>query len=169
MVKIESMPDEARLWSYHTTRPLSSFEVGSLKEDLDQFVSGWSAHRKDLSANYEVKYDQFLLLGVDETQAAASGCSIDDMVHHLQSLQFSLGIQFVGTPPVCYRKDGSIHCCTRDEFRKLALEGEIDEETIVFNETVQTVGQYRKGLWEGPFSRSWHAKTFPLQGIRRVA
>lgn len=168
MIKIESMPDEARLWSYHTAHPLSTSETEALVEDLDRFVGEWSAHRKDLAAGYELKYDQFVLLAVDETQAEVSGCSIDSMVHHLQSLGYSLGIQFVATPPVCYRKDDTVHCCSRDEFRKLAAEGQIDENTIVFNETIQTVGQYREGLWEGTFSRSWHAKAFPLERLRRA-
>lgn len=160
---IESMPDEARLWAYHADRPLSSPEAEALKKNLDRFVPEWSAHGKALAAAYDLKYSQFLLLAVDESKASASGCSIDSMVHYLQSLRFSLGVQFVGTPPVCYRKGDSIHYCSRDQFRKLVKEGEISEDTIVFNETIQTVGEYKKGFWEGPFSRSWHSKAFPLE------
>jgi len=160
---IETMPNEARLWAYHTASALSASEIEALKSNLDRFVPEWSAHGKALAAAYDLKYNQFLLLSVDERKASASGCSIDSMVRFLQSLQFSMGIQFVGTPPVCYRKGDSIYCCSRDQFRKLVREGEISEDTIVFNETIQTVGEYKKGSWEGPFSRSWHSKAFPLE------
>jgi hypothetical protein len=160
---IESMPDEARLWAYHTASALSASEVETLKRNLDQFVLEWSAHGKALAAAYDLKYSQFLLLAVDERKAPASGCSIDSMVRYLGSLQFSVGIQFVGTPPVCYRKGDSVYCCSRDQFRRLVKEGEVSQDTIVFNETIQTVGEYKRGLWEGPFSRSWHSKAFPLR------
>jgi hypothetical protein len=38
----------------------------------------------------------------------------------------------------------------------------VSEDTVVFDNTVATVGDLRAGKWERPFRDAWHAKAFPL-------
>jgi hypothetical protein len=38
----------------------------------------------------------------------------------------------------------------------------VGEDTVVFDNTVATVGDLRAGKWERPFRDAWHAKAFPL-------
>jgi len=40
----------------------------------------WTAHNNQLKAKGEIRYNRFLILIVDESQAGASGCSIDKSV-----------------------------------------------------------------------------------------
>ena len=46
----------------------------------------------------------------------------------------------------------------------MAREGKVTADTVVFNNILPTVGEFRSGLWEVPLSRSWHADAFPLAG-----
>ena len=50
----------------------------------------------------------------------------------------------------------------RPDFRRLAQAGEVGEETVVFDNTIGSVGDVRAGRWERPFRESWHARSFPL-------
>ncbi len=48
----------------------------------------------------------------------------------------------------------------RPEFRALAREGAVHEDTPVIDSTVSTVGELRAGRWETPMGRSWHGRAF---------
>jgi hypothetical protein len=55
-----------------------------------------------------------------------------------------------------------VRAVERPEFRRLAQAGEVSEDTVVFDNTVATVGDLRAGRWEKPFRDAWHARAFPL-------
>ena len=58
------------------------------------------------------------------------------------------------------RPDGSVNCVDRSAFRDHVARGEVTEKTIVFDNTVQTLGQLRNGNWQKPMRESWHYAVF---------
>src|SRR5690606_12486795 len=106
-------------------------------------------------------YDHFLLVAADEAATGVSGCSIDALFHSLKTLERSLGVTLLDNSPVWYRAEGAqVRAATRAEFRQLVAAGEILDHTIVFDNTVGTLGQVRNGEWERPFAESWHGRAF---------
>ena len=96
------------------------------------------------------------MIGVDESQAGASGCSIDSLVRQLRALEADLGLDLLDSRPVWYRDGDSIRRCTRSEFRDLWTSGEVDLTTPVFDLTVSRAGDLRAGRLEVPAGDSWH-------------
>src|SRR4029079_18197968 len=90
-VSFDNLPSDARLWVFAAGRPLGAAERGRLLAPVDAFLDQWKAHGARLSAARDWRYDRFLLVGVDESAAGASGCSIDAMVHQLGGLERALG------------------------------------------------------------------------------
>jgi hypothetical protein len=43
----------------------------------------------------------------------------------------------------------------------MARDGAVDGGTVVFDNTVATVGDLRAGRWETEMRNAWHAKAFP--------
>jgi hypothetical protein len=70
--------ESSRVWIYQADRQLSDTETLEIQKSLNNFVNTWTAHNNQLSAAAEVRYNRFLILIVDEEQAGASGCSIDN-------------------------------------------------------------------------------------------
>jgi len=99
---------------------------------------------------------------VDEASAGASGCSIDAMVHHLESLERAMGVALLDNGPVIFRQDDAIERLPRPAFAELARRGDVSPDTIVFDNTVTRVGDVREGRWERPARESWHARAFGL-------
>ena len=99
---------------------------------------------------------------MDEASAGASGCSIDAMVHHLESLERALGVALLDHGPVLFRQDDAIERLPRPAFAELARRGDVSPDTIVFDNTVSRVGDNREGRWERPARESWHARAFGL-------
>lgn len=159
-----ALPDESRVWLYGTHRPPEDAEAARLVDATRAFLEDWTAHGSRLRAALDWRHDRFLVLAVDESRAAASGCSIDAVTGHLAALESELDLPLLDTSPVWYRdpgRDGRIRTVSRSAFRRLGREGEVDGETVVFDLTVDRLGDVREGRWERPAAETWHASLLP--------
>lgn len=161
MIAFENIPDYARVWIYQSNRRLEDPEVEWLKSEANDFVSQWAAHGKDLKAEATVLYNYFLIFMVDEAQAQASGCSIDSSVNFVRSVQETLKCDFFQRLHITYKKTNNspVESADQNEFEKMLDRGEVNDDTIVFNNLVNNKAEWLN-KWEVPLSQSWHAKFF---------
>ena len=162
IVSLDQLPDHARLWIFAADRQLPASESSRLLAQVDAFLAQWKAHGHPLTVARDWRYDRFLLVGVDEASAGASGCSIDAMVRTLGELERDLSVQLLDNGPVVYRDDGGIARLSRPAFAELARAGGVSADTIVFNNAVTRVGELREGRWEAPARACWHGRAFGL-------
>lgn len=158
------LPGSARLWCFGSDRPPSPGETARIVDRMRVFLRDWTAHREALDAGYDWRCERFLLVGVDESSTAASGCSIDGLLRELKALEDELDLRLTDGSPVWFRdpeEGGRIRCVDRREFRRLAARGRVGPETRVFDPTVQRVADVREGRWELPAGASWHARLLP--------
>jgi hypothetical protein len=158
-VPFDQMPDDARIWIYQSNRKLSDAEVAEIDEAAHAFVERWSAHGSGLEASFEIRYDRFIILAVNQQPQAASGCSIDESVRFIQQLEQRYGIDLLDKMNVTYRLGEHIAHKPLTEFKKMAKDKAVSERTIVFNNLVNTVGEYAE-FWEVPAAESWHSRFF---------
>lgn len=160
MNQFDELPDEARLYVFGTSRRLTPAEQELFLGAIDDFLAVWQAHNADVVAARDWRHDRFLLVGADEAVTALSGCSIDSLTRRIKELEAQMGLALLGGGHVFYRSAAGIERVSREEFSRLVAGGEVGPATIVFNNTVTTVGQLRADAWEIPFERSWHANAF---------
>ena len=160
-VPFESLPPSARIWVFAAERPLRSSQAQRLLGAVDEYLERWNAHGAPLTCARAWTEDRFLTIGVDQSTAGASGCSIDGLFRVLKNLEGALGTPLVGGGTVFYRDPaGPICAVSRDEFGELAAEGAVRRNTHVFDLTVPTVGEWRE-RFETEAERSWHANLLP--------
>jgi hypothetical protein len=159
-VPFDQLPPDARLWIFPASRALSDDEQRSVFAETDAFIDEWMAHGVPLNAARDVRHGQFVLIGVDERAAGASGCSVDALVRRMGRLQAVLGVELVENGPVLYRSGERIERVSRDRFADLASKGEVNLDTVVFDNTLVRVGDLRAGRWEVRAADAWHARAF---------
>jgi hypothetical protein len=159
-VPFDELPPDARLWIFPAARRLSSDEKRVVLAEADAFIAQWAAHGVPLRGARDVRHDQFVLVGVDERGAGISGCSIDALVRRMQHLEVALGLELTNNAPVLYRVGDVIARVPREEFGALVAAGTIGLDTLVFDNTLTTVGEVRAGRWEVRAGQSWHARAF---------
>jgi len=160
METLKNMSDNARLWVYQSNRELTSDEIAVIKNKGDNFINGWSAHGAALKASFDILYNRFIIIAVDENQANASGCSIDKSVNFMKELEKIFGITLFDRLQVAYKNsNNNIAACSYSEFEKMAKEDLIKPETIVFNNMVTTKLAFEKE-WETPAKNSWLSRAF---------
>ena len=151
--------EQSRVWIYQSDRELYDEQVKQLHEILNNFAAEWTAHNHQLKAKAEIRYNRFLILIVDESQAGASGCSIDKSVNFMKKVEQQFGIHLFDRFNFAYRNGEKVLSLPRHDFERMLKEGKITTNTIVFNNLVQDLQQLET-KWEVPFKDSWHLQLF---------
>ena len=163
-IRFEELPDSARLWIFPSDRPLSPDEQEALIRSVEAGLAEWSAHGSPVTWGVRIEQGQCLLIGVDETRTALTGCSIDSAITRIRELETRFGTALLDNGRIFLRDGSEIRALSRLEFKKRIGAGGVTAETLVFDNTIPTVGAFRRGAWEIPFSHSWHREAFPLRG-----
>src|SRR5580698_9087632 len=95
--------ENSKVRIYQSTRELNADEMARITSILNDFTTGWTAHNNQLKAKAEVRYNRFIILVVDETQAGASGCSIDKSVNFMKLVEQQFGINLFDRFNLAYR------------------------------------------------------------------
>tara|TARA_R110002124_G_scaffold138576_6_gene302090 strand:+ start:19428 stop:19913 length:486 start_codon:yes stop_codon:yes gene_type:complete len=155
ITNFENLPDDSRIWVYQSNRKLSDAEVSAISPKIEAFLENWTAHGSDLEAGFEIKYNRFIVLGLNQANASASGCSIDASVHFIQSLEKELDIDLLDKMNVTFYSGEYIAHKSLSDFRKMAKAKSVSPNTVVFNNLVNTKAEYLEN-WEVPAKESWH-------------
>ncbi len=159
LVDFNTLPENSRVWIYQSNRKFSEDEILLLNNQLNDFLSQWTAHGAVLQAGYEIKYNRFIVLGLNQENASASGCSIDASVHFIQQLEKQFSIELLDKMNVTYYTGKYIAYKPLSEFKTMAKSKAISKNTTVFNNLVNTKKEYLEN-WEVPAIESWHARLF---------
>ena len=155
LTEFSNLPDEARIWVYQANRKLTDEEVTIIASKTTDFLEKWTAHGADLKAGFELKYNRFIVIGLNQENASASGCSIDASVHFIQTLEKELDVDLLDKMNVTFYSGDFIAYKPLADFRKMAKARSVSPNTVVFNNLVNTKAEYLEN-WEVPAKESWH-------------
>lgn len=96
----------SKVWIYQSQVELSKDLQEAIQKNMNAFVENWAAHGAGLFARATILEDYFLVFAVDESQAKASGCSIDSSVRFVKELGNKLNIDFFNRLNVLVEKQG---------------------------------------------------------------
>ena len=157
LVDFKELPETARIWIYQCNRSFSEEELEEVQTALIAFLEQWTAHGSNLKAGFEMPYNRFIVIGLDQSEASASGCSIDASVHFIQSLEQKYQVDLLDKMNVSYKTGAYVAYKPLMDFKKMAKEKAVSSKTIVFNNLVATKQEYLEN-WEVPASESWHSR-----------
>lgn len=157
LVDFNELPEHSRIWIYQSNRSFTDNEIQEIEADLSNFLKEWTAHGSHLHAGFEIKYKRFIVIGLDQTNASASGCSIDASVHFVQSLEKKYGVELLDRMNVSFKQGEFIAYKPLKDFKKMAKDKAVSANTIVFNNLVATKQEYLEN-WEVPAGESWHSR-----------
>ncbi|MDC6366885.1 MULTISPECIES: ABC transporter ATPase [Flavobacteriaceae] len=157
LVDFSALPDTSRIWIYQSNRSFTAEEQKEIIAYLSSFLQQWTAHGSDLHAGFEIKYNRFIIIGLDQSNASASGCSIDASVHFIQTLEQKYDVVLLDRMNVSFKQGEYIAYKPLKDFKKMAKDKAISKNTIVFNNLVASKLEYLEN-WEVPASESWHAR-----------
>jgi hypothetical protein len=156
-VKFENLPSHSRVWIYQSNRKFTTQEVEFITEKAILFTNQWTKHGSDLQGSFVIKYNQFLILAVDEGFNNVSGCSIDSSVRFVKELEKFMGVDMMNKMNISFKDDDHINIVTMSDFKEFIKSNKITSETIVFNNMISTKEELET-QWEVSVNNSWHKR-----------
>jgi hypothetical protein len=158
-VPFESLPEESRIWIYQSNRKFSDVEIVEIETALQSFLQNWAAHGTSLESSYQLKYNRFIILAVNQEVQSATGCSIDASVEFIQALEKKYNIDLLDKMNVTFKLGEHIAHKPLIDFKKMVKDKAVTENTIVFNNLINTIEEFNES-WEVPATDSWHSRFF---------
>ncbi len=156
-VEYNNLPENSRVWVYQSDREFTQEEISFISENAQQFIEQWTKHGSDLKGSFLIKYNQFLVLAVDEGFNDVSGCSIDASVRFVQELEKALRVDMMDKMNISFKNGDHINVVRMNDFKKYAKEHKITHDTVVFNNMVNTKEEF-ENQWEVSANQSWHKR-----------
>lgn len=154
------MPGHARIWTYTSNRKLEKKELDILSSRLSVFCEQWNTHGALMPTSFEIRFDQVIILAVDESQLGASGCSIDSSVRLLRDIETEFGIDLLNQGKVSFlHGENNLEVNNLLGIKSKVKEGILQAETIVLNPVVQSKSDLEKN-WKIKAKESWLNKFF---------
>ncbi len=156
-VSFNLLPPNAKVWIYQSDTNLSITDVELIEKEVKFFLNNWSSHNKEIESSYEIRYNRFLIIGLNENVNSASGCSIDKSVNFIKNLQSILKVNFLNRLNVAYKIGNEINSISLLEFQNMIRENKLSKDSIVYNNMIDTKKLYLNS-WETTIENSWHKK-----------
>ena len=156
-VSFNLLPPNAKVWIYQSDSNLSITDVELIEKEVKFFLNNWSSHNKEIESSYEIRYNRFLIIGLNENINSASGCSIDKSVNFIKNLQSILKVNFLNRLDVAYKIGNEINSISLLEFQNMIRENKLSKDSIVYNNMIDTKKLYLNN-WETTIENSWHKK-----------
>tara|TARA_B110000003_G_scaffold113243_1_gene115851 strand:- start:42510 stop:43004 length:495 start_codon:yes stop_codon:yes gene_type:complete len=156
-VEFENLSNNSRIWIYQSERAFNFKEIDFISDKTVSFIEQWTRHGVNLKGSFTIKYNQFLVLAVDEGFNNVSGCSIDSSVRFIKELEKLLTIDMMNKMNISFKDGNYIKIVNMSIFKEFLKKRIITSETIVYNNMVTT----KKALeteWEVPLANSWHKR-----------
>ena len=159
LVDFKDLNDASKVWIYQSNREFSDQEIKEISAKLEEFISTWKRHGDDLKASYQIKYNQFIVLAVDESFHEVSGCSIDASTHVFKQFETKYEVNLFNKMETAFKNGDNINVVSIFDFQRFVNEQKIDNHTIVFNNMITTKKELEES-WEVPADESWHKRYF---------
>lgn len=152
----------SRVWIYQAGRNFTDEEVGILTETLKAALENWEAHGHPLTASGKIFEHRFVVIAVDESKEAPSGCSIDKSVHWLQEIGNKLNVDFFDRSLAYLDDYNHVETIPVPKIKQAVTDQIITPYTTIFDNQVTTKAQWMK-RWKTPASNSWLSRYFSEQ------
>ncbi|CAM4147206.1 hypothetical protein EWU23_06565 [Cytophagaceae bacterium 50C-KIRBA] len=162
-VEFQQLPAHARVWIYQANRAFTEQENRFVQSYLKQAVQDWNAHGAPLAGSFQIRYNQIIVIAVDEHHHAASGCSIDASTGWFKDLAFQLGIDFFDRS-VALVQEEALQLFPLLEVKQAVAQGLITTESFIAIPQVKDLADYR-AHWPAQANDSWLKKYFVAASV----
>jgi len=160
-VPFEQLSIHSKVWIYASQTPFTNEQMSMISSELKLFTDAWQAHGAELKASYEIKYNHFIVIGVDETHHAPSGCSIDKSVQVIKSIESQLKVDLMNRLVVYVLADDLVKTFSSNTLSKAIQDGLLNIDSQVFDNTITLFEKYQNE-WLKPAQETWLQRYFTL-------
>ena len=137
-IPFEQLSDEARIWIYQANRSLVDEESAAILQKTKSFLAQWASHGNPLQCSADIRYDQFLILAVEERFQGATGCAVDASIQFIRSLDQEFQLDLLDRTLITFRQDQNNVVVPLRQLQEKIQQGKISAAMLTFDNTITT-------------------------------
>ena len=153
-VSFSDLPENSKLWIYTADRELSNDEVNLVEKISNKFLGDWKSHGQNIQGSILIPYNHFIVICANQEDQNLSGCSIDDSVRFIKTIEEHLDISLLNRQIVSFKEGEDIKKINFNNIKSEVTAGNLKSNTIVFNTLINSKKDY-VDKWETTASNSW--------------
>jgi len=154
IVDFNEIPTWSKLWIFPSSRKFYEQEISGLNESIEAFLNCWTNEDQLFNCAYELKYDRFIVISVDDTDISLSLKTHDALSIFIQELEKKFEVILLDKINVCYKQGEFVQYKDIVEFKKMMKEKGVSAKTIVFDNMITTKEELENN-WEINIMDSW--------------
>ncbi len=151
LVDFDILPDDSRIWIYAAEQKLTNDKEDYILNQIYGHLQNWEAHKVPLTAGVSILENHFIVIALDESESAASGCAIDTLQNKIKEIESSLSISLLNRLNLFCRIDGIIKCMSTSQ-----LIENVDKNTLFYDLTIEKKIELYD--WLKPIKYGWCKK-----------
>jgi hypothetical protein len=155
-IPFEQLPDQSRVWVYQANRRLRANEIEQISSFLTHEMNAWAAHGAPLNASFEIRFNQVVIVAVNEDVNEASGCSIDASTRWFKLLGDLFHVDFFDRQ-IAKIQGEEILLIPLTSIKDFILSAHLLEEDFIIPPQTSDLSQYRN-QWLQSVRESWLKK-----------
>ncbi len=159
---LNTLPNNSKVFIFQADRILTDSDNEVIVTKMNSFLPTWATHGEELTAEFTIQDNLFLIVGNNEDKVATSGCSKDSLTHAIQFIGEKLNIDFFNRLNIAYKmKSGNFGLTNMLNFKMMMQKDEITQNTIVVNNLIETKNDLLNN-WQVEVKNSWHKTLVPI-------
>jgi hypothetical protein len=154
IIDFNDIPDWGKLWVFPSSRKFYPQEISEITTQIEEFLTNWSQNGQALNCSYQLKYNRFIIVTVDDSEISLGLEAHDSLVTLIQDLETKLEVVLLDKINVCYKQGEFVQYKDLKEFKQLMKNKGVSEKTIVFDNMITTKEALEQD-WEINIMDSW--------------
>ena len=154
IVDFKEIPKWCKLWVFPSSRKFYPQEISELKTSIETFLKEWSLGDEGFNCAFQLKYDRFIIISVDDSKNRLSLETHDKLATFILSLEAKYEVLLLDKINVCYKQGEFVQYKDLKEFKKMMKNKGVSQKTIVFNNMITTKSELDND-WEINIMDSW--------------
>lgn len=153
------LSDEARIWVYQASRSFEQEEIEAILQAARVFLGQWASHGRPLQCSAEIRYDQFLILAVEESFQSVTGCAVDASVRFIRELEQAFQVDLLNKTHIAFRRNEANFLVPLGQLKEKIQQGTVVEDLLTFDNTITKKAELAS-KWLVRAGASWLGKYF---------
>lgn len=154
IVDFKNIPDWCKIWIFPSSRKFYEQEITGLNERIENFLVQLSEENNDIDCAFELKYDRFIILTVDDTNEPLSVQVHNNIATFALDLEKEYKVTLLDKINVCYKQGEFVQYKDLIEFKKMMKNKGVSAKTTVFDNMITTKEELTTN-WEINILDSW--------------
>ena len=154
-VSYSSIPEDAKVWIYPSSRKFYPQEIDEINQKITQFCEQWKIEDEKFKCSFQFLYNRFIVFVADASESSISTQELDASVAFIIQLQQDYNVVLLDKMNVCFKQGEYVQYKELKDFKKLIKNKAVTAKTIIFDNLI-TTKEDLEHFWEITIEDSWY-------------